>query len=125
MEELSMDSYAPDPWASAVVLCNVQDVYYDIINDNFVLIYEIKKRIKVLKSEGTNEANVTIAYTRHEENRKSQEEVYDLKATSYNLENGRVVKTKMKSDQVFDERLDRDHMLKKFTVPQVKEGTVI
>ena len=123
-EELTMTTYAPDPEAAAVMLYRNQEVYYDIIRDNFAIVYEVKVRIKVLKSEGTDEANVTIPYFRHVENGKMQEEIYGLKATSYNMENGQVVKTKMKNEQIFDERIDKDRMLKKFTVPQVREGTV-
>ena len=124
-EELTMTSYDLDLEAKAVILYNEQDVYYDIVDDKFVIIYDVKKRIKILKSEGTDLANVTIPYVNHVENGKLQEEIFGLKAISYNMENGEVVKTKMNSSQVFDERLDKDHMLKKFTIPQVKEGTVI
>lgn len=124
-EELTMTSYDLDLEAKAVILYNEQDVYYDIVDDKFVIIYDVKKRIKILKSEGTDLANVTIPYVNHVENGKLQEKIFGLKAISYNMENGEVVKTKMNNSQVFDERLDNDHMLKKFTIPQVKEGTVI
>ena len=124
-EELAMTTYDPDPEAAAVKLCGTQDVYYDILKNNFVIVYEIKKRIKVLKPEGTDEANISIVYTNHEVVGKPQEEITNIKATAYNLENGQVVKTKMKSEQVFDDRVDKDHKIKKFTIPQVKVGTVL
>lgn len=48
-----------------------------------------------------------------------------LKATAYNMEGGKLVKSKMESSMVFNERVDDDYSLCKFTVPNVKVGTVI
>lgn len=124
-EELEMKVYAADTSASAVVLCRQQDLYYLFERDKFVTVTEIKKRVKILKENGIDEANVIIDYISPNGNPPLTEEVLGLKAAAYNLENGKVVKTKMKSEQVFDERLNERHVLKKFTIPQVKVGTVI
>lgn len=55
----------------------------------------------------------------------TNEEVEDLKAVAYNLVNGKTVKTVMKKDAITKEKIDDQHYQLKFTVPDVREGTVI
>ena len=124
-EELKMESYAPDPEAAAVVLCHLTDVNYSLFGSDFKVFYRIKSRVKVLKAEGKDVADVTIAYHDAENQHTMREIVAGLKATAYNLEGGKVVKTKMESSMVHEERLDKEQKVVKFSVPQVKVGTVI
>src|SRR5690606_20010231 len=54
------------------------------------------------------------------------EELVKLKAYTYNLENGKVVETRLDSKKgVFKDKLDRKRVLRKFTFPDVKEGSII
>lgn len=124
-EELEMHTYAPDTSAAAVVLCNLADVYYDFGPNGLTVVYEVKKRIKVLKQEGTDAANVKISYIYPSASRDWKEDISGLKATAWNIEGGKVKKVKMENSMVFDERINKTRMLKKFTIPQVKPGTVI
>ena len=55
----------------------------------------------------------------------AEETVEDLKATAYNLENGKVVKSRLKSSDVVTERVDDGLQQVRFTVPDVREGTVV
>ena len=55
----------------------------------------------------------------------TNEDVEDLKATAFNLENGKVVKTTMKKDAITTEKIDDQHYQVKFTIPEVRQGTVI
>jgi hypothetical protein len=122
--ELQMKVYEPDKDASAVVLCSNTTLWYTISQD-LQLSREVFVRLKVLKAEGKNVANVEIPYMENEVSRQNRETIEGLKAMVYNIENGKVVKVKMESDMVHRERIDKDHMLLKFTVPQVKVGSVI
>ena len=124
-EELKMDTYAPDKDANAVVLCHLTDVSYTFLEGGFKVFYRIKSRVKVLKPEGKSVADVSIVYHDPENMHTVREGVHGLKATAYNLEDGKLVKTKMESSMVHEERLDKQQMVKKFSVPQVKVGTVI
>lgn len=124
-QELTMTSYPLDPDADAVMLYSGTETWYDVRGDEFILKTDVKVRIKVLRDEGKDYANIAIPYMSNEANRGGyKEQIRGLKVTSYNMENGQVVKTKMSSDMVFKESVDKDHMLLKFTVPQVKAGTV-
>ena len=123
--ELTMESYAPDPEAPAVILCSQTEAYYDFRDGDFVLVTTVKMRIKVLKDEGKSYANVVVPFTKSKYGSADNERVYSVKATSYNKEDGQLKKTKMSSDLVFTEKVDAENMLMKFTIPQVKKGTVI
>lgn len=54
-----------------------------------------------------------------------KENIIGLDASAYNMENGKMVRTKMKKDMVFKERLNENQMTLKFSIPQVKAGTLI
>lgn len=122
--EMTMTTYDEDPDADAVVLCSTREVRYGYIGEGFKVFYDISLRIKVLKDEGKKYATMEIPYYKKEDNVSKKEIIAGLKATAYNMVNGKVEKTKMSGSMVFDERLDKDYMVKKFTVPQVKVGTV-
>lgn len=124
-EELTMTSYAADTTAAAVVLYATREVKYDFIGSDFKLINEVKCRIKVLKEEGKSWANPSVLIHYNRGNADRREILSKLKACSYNLENGKVVKTKMESDMTSYEDIDAYLRLVKFTIPQVKVGSVI
>jgi hypothetical protein len=55
----------------------------------------------------------------------NNEKISGLKAVTYNLENGKVVETKMKNDGVFNEKFDNNIDFTKITLPNVKEGSIV
>lgn len=124
-EELTMTSYAPDPSAAAVVLYAERDVKYDFMGSDFKLFTEVKCRIKVLKEEGKSWANPSVVINYNNGSANRRETITKLKACSYNLEDGKVVKTKMENGMTSPEAIDPYHRLIKFTVPQVKVGSII
>jgi hypothetical protein len=124
-EELKMTSYAPDPEAEAVVLCSETQLRYDLTSGSFKLKRSTKKRIKVLKEEGKDKANGGISYMYNGHRLGQCEYLAKLKATAYNMVEGKLVKTKMEGDMVNHEDVTKTLRLTKFTVPQVTVGTVI
>ena len=120
-----MTEYAADKDAEAVVLYHKTDVSYQFISNDFKVYYRVNTRLKVLKPEGKRLADGQIVYLDGPANRGRHELVAGLKATAYNLENGKLVKTKMERSMTSEERLDKNQMVVKFSVPQVKVGTVI
>lgn len=61
-EELSMTTYAPDTAATALVLYSKCNARYDLIANEFRLIYSYEVKIKVLKTDGTSSANINTPY---------------------------------------------------------------
>lgn len=123
--ELNMTTYAPDPEAEAVVLCSQTVLRYDMSSGLFKLVLSTKKRIKVLKEEGKDKANGGISYMYNGHRLGECEQLVKLKATAYNMVDGKLVKTKMEGDMVNHEDVSKTMRLTKFTVPQVTVGTVI
>ncbi len=124
-EELTMTEYALDKDADAVELFRQADVYYEFINGDFRVHYLVKCRLKVLKPDGKRVADGSVVTRGSESNTIRIETVKGLKATAYNMENGKVVKAKMESSMIHEEQLDKTDKLIKFSVPQVRVGTVI
>ena len=124
-EELTMTEYALDKDADAVELFRQADVYYEFINGDFRVHYLVKCRLKVLKPDGKRVADGNVVTRGSESNTIRIETVKGLKATAYNMENGKVVKAKMESSMIHEEQLDKTDKLIKFSVPQVRVGTVI
>ena len=124
-EELNMTIYDKDPEAAAVVLCDLTTVSYTMDFYNFLVDYEVKRRIKVLKDDGKDYANISISYIDNPGEQYAQESIADFRATVYNVENGKTVKTKIGGERLFKERIDEDYMLAKVALPQVKAGSVI
>ncbi len=123
-EELNMTEYATDKEADAVELCRLVDVNYNWVVNDFRVFYRVKCRLKVLKPEGKRVGDQVIPI-RVSDGSGKHETVGGLKATTYNLEAGKLVKTKMESSMVHEEQLDKTTKLIKFSVPQVRVGSVI
>lgn len=124
-QELSMTVYEEDKEAPAVVLCQLTNVGYTMGFHNYFVNYDVKTRIKVLTDAGKEYANISIVYIDNAERQYAQEDLEEFKAVAYNLEDGKVKKTKIGMSQVFKERIDDDYVRAKVAIPQVKAGTVI
>lgn len=117
-EELRMDVYDLDPDAEAVILYEESSLTYNI-TPQFSRMLDYRVRIKILKPEGSGQADVSLPYT-------IQKESYSgVDAVAYNLVNGKIVKTPLKKQYVFRETVDEERRLLKFSVPEVRAGTVI
>ncbi|WP_394776886.1 transglutaminase domain-containing protein [Flavobacterium sp.] len=96
-------------------------IEYDL-NDGFITLTEVETRIKIYKKEGYNWANRSVWY--YNQNGFKEKVSFD-DAVTYNLVNGKIEKTKLKSDGTFDEIVNKLRSQKKITMPNVKEGSVI
>ena len=87
---------------------------------------------KVLKVDATDNNSVSSSFdeqagamTTADLDRYSEESVEDLKATAYNLQGSKVVKSALKKGDVAETKIDDQHYQVEFTIPDVQEGTVI
>ncbi|MHC2992589.1 hypothetical protein OB13_13715, partial [Pontibacter sp. HJ8] len=119
--ELLMQAYEKDTSAAAVVLSDYGVSHFQIGNQ-LKLIFERRTRIKILKKSGYEWANVEVPFYQRGTGR---EVVSAVKGYTYNLENGKVTKDKLESSAVFEEQQSENWHSKKFTMPNVKEGSVI
>jgi hypothetical protein len=112
-----------DDQASAVILYESGETHF-IGNKHgwFSYVYTCTRRIKIRDKRAFDVATVEIGLYKKDED---AEVLSDLKAATYNLNNGAISTTKLAKDGVFSERLDKNHNLKKFTLPGVQEGSII
>lgn len=121
--ELEEKEHPNDPSAVAAILFNKGEVRFEYSQSSgFVMFTEVKTRIKIYKKEGYDWATQKISYYL---GGNLTESVSVSDAITYNLVNGKIEKTKLKSEGEFDENINRYWGQKKITMPNVKEGSVI
>lgn len=123
VEDLNKKVYSIDSNASAVVLGDFGST--EIVGNNegwFSLRYKHHKRVHILNKAGYDMGDVNIyLYS----NGRDEEELKNLKAYTYNVEDGKVVETKLEKSAVFKDNLSKNLVVKKFTFPNIKEGSII
>ena len=88
----------------------------------FTLVFKRQVRIKILNKRSFDLASDEILlYNPY----PGIELIPTLEGATYNLENGRVIQTKLNSKDIFEERAGLSYKKKKFTLPAVNEGSVI
>ncbi|TXE07680.1 DUF3857 domain-containing protein [Gelidibacter salicanalis] len=118
--DITTNSYANDSTAAALVIYEYGNSYID--KDTYTLKTEIKKKIKILNREGFHWATETIYLFN---NNKGKEKVSKIFATTYNLENGAITTSELKQNAIFEEPYNDQYTLIKFTLPNIKIGSVI
>ncbi len=121
-EEVKMNSFAADTSAAAVVLYEKGSTYYQV-NRGLQVCFDIYVKIKILKPEGVDNANVKILYEDYGSDNK--ETVQGVDGYSYNYVNGKIEKSRLSKDFIVTENIKGKLFQKKFTLPNVKPGTLI
>ncbi len=125
IEDFNVQSPMIDSNTNAVVVADVGNSEF-IANSTdltFSLIFKEKKRIKIINKNGFDAATITIPL--YVGNGGKAEKLEDLDAYTYNIENGKVVSTKVEKSVVFTEQHNKNWVYKKFTFPALKEGSII
>jgi len=117
-------SPAIDSNANAVVLFDIGKVHFEGNKDGLWVSYVFERhaRIKVLNKKAYAFATKNIVlygeYPYHDR-------LSDFHASSFNIENGKIFETKLNTTDLFENRLNKYAIEKKFTFPGLKEGTII
>ncbi|UCH14606.1 MAG: DUF3857 and transglutaminase domain-containing protein [Bacteroidales bacterium] len=114
--EFEIKSFRGDTSADAIILCDFGDI--KITNRTF---YTRHVRIKILNDRGLKYANIEIPY----QSRNKHDDIITLKAQSYNLEDGRIVKYKLKRGKYSDIKIDDKWRKKVINMSDVKAGSII
>jgi len=123
IEELKEKICPKDSSAVAAILFEKGKTFFDYKqNDGFSIITEVEVKIKIYKKEGYDWANKEISFYT---GGNSIEVVDFSKAITYNLVNGQIEKSKLKSDGEFLEKVNKFWSKRKITLPNVKEGSII
>ncbi|OKS88864.1 DUF3857 domain-containing protein [Mucilaginibacter polytrichastri] len=104
--------------ANAMVLFVKGDIYYD---QEFNIVMEYHKRIKIFNEHGKDEANVKIDF----EGGNKVESITGLQAQTINLTDGKPEITKVDKKQIFLQVIDKDQDQYTFSFANVKPGSVV
>src|SRR5690606_24875714 len=121
-EDFDEKFYSLDQTASAVVDYNVGSTFFIVAGSNYQLVTETKTRIKIFTKEAYNYATVNIPLYR---NRSTRELLSVSDSCTYNLVDGKVERTKLNTSGEFIEKVQGNYYLASFTMPNVKEGSII
>jgi transglutaminase-like putative cysteine protease len=120
LRDISMKVYERDTAAAALVLKEYGDAFID--SDNFNLVFTYHVQIKILKTAGLEHANVEIPLYKQD---ARVEKIRTLKASSFNLEQGRIEEKKLLDRNIFTENQNKYWDVKKFAIPNVRVGSII
>lgn len=123
IEDLKMTRYDKDTSAAALILADFGEsslIYSQ--SEGFTLIFERITRIKILTKEGLNWATFAVPLY-HDGG--DNEKLSGLKATTYNLEDDKVVSTKLKNEAIFKENVNANWDVMKLTLPNIQEGSIV
>ncbi|HEX8314377.1 MAG TPA: DUF3857 domain-containing protein, partial [Flavisolibacter sp.] len=122
-QALQTKVYSIDSSANAVVLSDIGEAAIEGNSKGWFSVMTTRhKVVHILNKSGYDYADVEISlYT----NGTDEEKLEEAKAVTYNLESGKIIETKLEKSNIFTEKRDKNHIIKKFTMPNVKEGSII
>ncbi|APY08857.1 hypothetical protein BWZ20_11335 [Winogradskyella sp. J14-2] len=122
--ELQEKYHPTDSSASAAILYKSENIYFNYSQANgFRQIKEVVAKIKIYNKDGLNWANKKIPLYKSASG--NIEKIKGIKGYTYNLENGKIEKSKLKNSGIFSENATDMFDISSFTLPNVKEGSII
>jgi hypothetical protein len=122
-EEVEMTEYQLDTAATALILFEKKHVTVDFNSTGDIgQTIDVHKRIKILKEDGIDWGDfVIMRYL----SSTARESVLGIEVVTYNMENGKVVTTKMSKDFIYEEEYSSNYHKISFYAQDVKVGSVI
>ncbi len=114
-EEMNITGCTFDSTADAVMIYDIGNCSYTSY-DRYL---ERTLKMKILTKAGINNAEFSISFI------KGIHRISKLKANTYNLVDNKIVVTEFDSKNYFDRQEFEDYYIRKFALPDVKEGSVI
>ncbi|WP_316845110.1 transglutaminase domain-containing protein [Pedobacter psychrodurus] len=123
-DDYEFDRKKLDSNANAIVLkeFGTASIQRDDNTGSLELIFEHHIKIKIYNKEGFKEANIIIP-TYKDDTR--EETISELKASTFNYIQNNFVETAMDKKAIFTENRSKYTRLTKFTLPNLKEGSII
>lgn len=112
-----------DSTAEAVVLYERGDVHFSFAGNDIQIVLEYQTRIKIRRKAGYDQATVEIPLVRSKGG--PGEFVSDIDGFTYNESGGTIQTSKLTKEGIFTEKLSSEVSIQKFTLPNVREGSII
>lgn len=122
-KNLEMQVYPFDSSANAVILCDYGKSYfrYDQ-NQGFQLVFERHIRKKIFNSNAFDEADFAIPLY---QDGGHNEDITYLKAYTYNLEDGKIERSRLRRRNIYYEDKNENLRYANFSLPDVREGSIV
>ena len=124
-EEIAMTLYEQDSTADAVILFDIGKSSFSYTQGKgFTLTFERHVRIKFFNQEALEHAKFDVRC--YDNGKGDEEDFHSLKAYTFNIENGKVIdQIKFSKKDIIEEEISEHWTANKFTLPQVKAGSII
>lgn len=125
LKEFDIKPSGQDSAAAAICIFDIGKGSFELssANGGFVYVFETHCRYKIINKNGYDLADMEIAL--YHNSNGSQEKLDFINGATYNLVNNKIEVSKIGSDAKFSNQLDKNYTIKKFTFPNVKEGSII
>jgi hypothetical protein len=122
--EFEIKASGADSAASAMVLFDVGKGWFELNpkTGDFMYVMERHTRYKIFNKDGYDYANLELEFYRKNGTETALEQ---MDGATYSMENGKITVNKINKESKFTEKQDESYTVKKFTLPNVKEGTII
>ena len=120
-EEIQEKYYPLDSTANAAYLYKKRSTYTSFNSAGIVLITEVQVRMKIYNKDGFDWATEEIRLF----GGSSGEKVSNIKGYTFDIVNGKVESTKLDKEDIFSEEKSENYIVKTFTMPNIKEGSVV
>lgn len=123
-EDFKTKSFGQDSAAAAVKIFDIGDCYFEYNDRNgFEYVFERHVRYKIFNKNAYDLADFQIAL--YKSANSSKEDLVRMDAATYNMEGDKIVITKLGKESKFTEEFNKNYQIKKYTLANVKEGSVI
>ncbi|MHA4895055.1 transglutaminase domain-containing protein [Pedobacter sp. PWIIR3] len=120
--DISLTSKKLDSNANAMVIREYGTAFINYAMGDYFVDYYYHVKIKVFNKDGFNKGNIEIPLMIHKD---MDDEVNDLKATTFTNLNGITTRTELNKSNIFTEKVNKYYKLMKFTMPNLSEGSII
>ncbi|WP_407478051.1 DUF3857 domain-containing protein [Elizabethkingia meningoseptica] len=122
-KEIKKEKSTIDPSAGAEIL--YRSVHYFIDPSTHQLNQEVYSQIKVYDKNRAKDY-LTVELNLYQSTQSSNAETLsNLKATTYNYNNGKIETDKVEKDSKYKSKESKNYIVSKFTFPNVKDGSVL
>ena len=120
-EDLKSEKSTKYPDAAAEIL--YRSVHFRVDYDGY-LTQDIVSRIKIYNKDNASDF-LDHEISLYDNGRGSRETLGQLKAYTYNFENGKKITTKVERDEKFASKENKKYTITKFAFPNVKNGSIV
>jgi len=122
-EDFKAQAPAYDSGAAAMIISDVGST--DFVGNKtggFDIQFKRSTRIRIFAGTASDYGNIVIPIHKWSD---GEDQLKDVRASSYNLENGSVKESKLDAKSIMSDSYNKSFILKKFAIPNVKEGSII